>query len=781
VSAPPQQESFHHVNQDPVKHTSSATTITLEKLPEIPFDEKSAFAKDALERYRVILEKEKDLVELGEFDSLKDLLTDFFKNEMNIRMDKYGLPKEQHKTPDDLLGSPPPPHGMHDTVAPMPEVLPASQHANNPAPSRSPPTPPAPIPPSSPKAGVPVSAPPTNEVPATNIHPAAVQLSNVLVSSLPSKTARPIEPDHPSPPPMPAIQHEVDQPAPKGSQPVQESPHENFVPNPQAQELPPEITASHPEGHDPPGVEKQPYHVEEPLPPPTSFSSIIASSHEPEEVTPQAPSTFSAILGGTSWFTRKPQALFNPSPKQSAQPQPPAKSEKPPIQAVSAERPLLSHGSASAAKPKIEPSRVIETPLPPIPASEALDTLLSAVPIQTVNDQSLAPFQHRLRPLKDLSWLDTEQAAFDAKEQTIQDKLLEQIGERQEAHSGRQMKLYAANKWQQADDEAKTFEEEMQQDKEAEMKKSLSRWRMGLCNPAYDRLQKAFGEVTGLHREITQFRGGKNVIEQIALLNETQAVFLEIMGRLDLLTDELRVRGYQVKILRAQAKDDWAAIKASEKEKKEEDRALLEQRREFKMEKVHLHARCVKYLVDNAVEVFKFHWTQVQEELEKVLGELAGGKREASEELRGQLGEVRNGLEMLRERTNALYSLLEKSEMDTVTEETQPSITRAFNNNNWDEGEKLIGEQTAKLNSVQQEHAKIRAARDAKHDSLLNELSPYIPPPVAEKRDRRSVPGLEDMMPEDGLDGEDEMKFQMMMSNTRDSRNTPRAKMDEPW
>ena len=765
MSTSPQQESLHHFKQDPVIRTSSATAITLEKLPEIPLDEKSAFAKDALERYRVILEKEKDLVELGEFDSLKDLLRDFFKSEMDIRIDKYGFPKEEQKMSDDLLGSSPPPRGTDDTVPPIPEVFPASQH---PAPT----PPPAPIPPSTPEPVLAVSTPPTNEVPATNIHQAAVQLSNVLVSSLPSKTARRTEPDHPSPPPS---QHEVHEPASKQSKPVQESPHENLEPNPQAQELPPEINASYPEGHDPPRGQ-EPYHVEDPLPPPTSFSSIIASSHEPEEMTPPAPSTFSAILGGASWFTRKPQSSFNPSPKQPAQPQPPAKSEKPPIQAVSSERP-----PSSASAPKIEPSPVIETPPPPIPASETLDTLLSALPIQTVNDRSLAPFQRRLLPLKDLSWLDTEQAAFDAKEQTIQDKLLEQIGERQEAHSQRQMKLYAANKWQQADDEAKAFEEEMQRDKEAEMKNSLSRWRMGLCTPAYDRLQKGFGEVTGLHREITQFRGGKNVSEQIALLSETQAVFLEIMGRLDILTDELRVRGYQIKIFRAQAKDDWAGVKAFEKEKKEEDRGLLEQRREFKREKVHLHARCVKYLVDNAVEVFKFHWTQVEEELEKVLGELGGGEREASEELKGQLGDVRNGLEMLQERTNALYSLLEKSEMDTITEETQPAITRAFNNNNWDEGEKLRGEQTAKLNSVQQEHAKNRAARDAKHDSLLNELTPYIPPPVAEKRDRRSVPGLEDSMPEEGLDGEDEMKFQMMMSNVSDSMNTPRAKMDEPW
>lgn len=352
------------------------------------------------------------------------------------------------------------------------------------------------------------------------------------------------------------------------------------------------------------------------------------------------------------------------------------------------------------------------------------------------------------------------------------------VGEREEAHSHRQMKLYAANNWQQADEEAKAFEEDLQKHKEAEMKQALTRWRTGFCHPAYEKLHKAFGEVSALHREITQFHGGRNVAEQILLLGETQAVFLVIMDRLDVLTDELRTRGYQTKIYRPQILDDWETVNKLDKEKKDEDRGLLEQRREFKMEKVRLHARCVKYLVDNGVEVLNFHREQIQDEVEKILVEL--GKREASEELSGQLRESRDALEMLAVETNALESVLEKSALESIAEETQPTITRAFNeNNNWNEGERLRVEQSTRQSAVRDEHARRRKERDANLNTILAKLAVFVPSPVEATPDPRSS-GLQDLPSDEGLEGEDELKLQMM-GNIRNSTDIPPPKMEEPW
>jgi hypothetical protein len=501
-------------------------------------------------------------------------------------------------------------------------------------------------------------------------------------------------------------------------------------------------------------------------PPPTTFSSFVSYS-EPAEEGPPPASTFSAILSGASWFNRKPQAAFIPPPEPAPPPIPKIEKHPPP---TAAERPPSSHRPSP--KPKLEPPR------PPIPASDVLKDALASLPVQTKNDPFLTPFRDRLTVLKDQSWLDVDQATFDAEEESIQREVQVKVGEREEAHSQRQMKLYAANKWQQADDEAKAFEEEMQKHKEAEMKQALTRWRTGVCTPAYDKLHKAFGEVSALHREITQFQGGRNVAEQITLLGETQAVFLVIMDRLDVLTDELRTRGYQTKIYRPQILDDWETVNKLDKEMKDEDRGLLEQRREFKMEKVRLHARCVKYLVDNAVEVLNFHREQIQDEVEKILVGL--GNREASEELLGQLRESRDALEMLAEETNALDSVLEKSGLDTIAEETQPAITRAFSeDNNWNEGETLRVEQSTRQSAVRDEHARRRKERDATLNTILHKLAPFIPPPVEATPDPRSS-GLQDLPPEEELEGEDELKLQMM-SNLKNSMDMPPPKMEEPW
>jgi hypothetical protein len=341
-------------------------------------------------------------------------------------------------------------------------------------------------------------------------------------------------------------------------------------------------------------------------------------------------------------------------------------------------------------------------------------------------------------PLKDLNWLETERSAFEERENKIESRILEELGERQEAQSLRQTKLYAANQWELADQEAKEFDQETQRQKEEDLRQSLLRWRREYCDPSYERLHANFSTLTGVHKEITQLDGCENVDEQVKLLNETQEAFLGVMQQLDILTDELKTRQYRLKVSRARATDQWDMMNKFDREKEEEDKALKEQRGEFKLEQLRLHGRCVKYLIENGVETFTDRKNKIKKELKKVLETLPAQTTSEelpsenstdacpSDELIAQINESSIVLKSISERINILYSLLQQTEYDLITDETAPAISKAFNSNDWNGGEKLRAEQAAQLKHLVDTGAQSRQARDDDSKAFSDRLFTYI-------------------------------------------------------
>ena len=453
---------------------------------------------------------------------------------------------------------------------------------------------------------------------------------------------------------------------------------------------------------------------------------------------PAPPSTFSAILSQTSSYIVSPPQT--PAAEIPAPPTPPP----PPKSPFRAEVPT-SPPVESIQQPPEPPKPVLQVPkkfkeytVPPIPKSVALAQILSSVPQPLDEDPTLTPLRDRLFPLKNMSWLETDQQAFDDREHKIESEILEDLGKRQEAQSLRETNLYAANKWEQADQEAKNFQQETQRQKEEELRQSLLRWRSEYCDPSYEKLHGHFSTLSSLHKEITQLEGCENVDQQVTLLNETEDLFLGVMQRLDVLTDELRRRQHRLKVSRVQATDDWDLVNQFDREKEEEDNALKEQRGEFKLEKVRLHGQCVKYLVENGVEILTGQNNKVKKELERILETLPGKATSdelpsedstdayPSDELIAQFGEASIVLNSLHQRINTLYSLLQQKEYDLIGDETAPAINKAFNSHDWNGGEKLRAEQAAKLKQLVDTSAKDRQARDEENKIFSDLLARYV-------------------------------------------------------
>lgn len=407
------------------------------------------------------------------------------------------------------------------------------------------------------------------------------------------------------------------------------------------------------------------------------------------------------------------------------------------------------------------------------------------------DDPTLTPFRNRLTPLKDMKWLETDQQSFDDHEHKFESEILEELGKRQEAQSLRQTKLYAANQWELADQEAKDFEQETQRQKEKELRQSLQRWRNEYCDPSYEKLHGHFSKLSGLHKEITQLEGCENVDQQVTLLNETQDLFLGVMQRLDVLTDELRRRQHQLKVSTAQATDDWDMVNRFDREKEEEDNALKEQRGGFKLEKVRLHGQCVKYLVDNGVETLTDRNKKIKTELEKVLETLPAEATSEelpsqdstdaypSDELIAQFSEASIILNSLHQRINTLYSLLQQKEYDLIGDETAPAINKAFNSNDWNGGEKLRAEQAAKLKYLVDASAKDRQARDEENKIFSDLLARYVAAHNGRRQARPKAiaygPAADSGLSENALNqvAQEQMRTQMV-SNTLNSMDMSR-------
>ena len=80
----------------------------------------------------------------------------------------------------------------------------------------------------------------------------------------------------------------------------------------------------------------------------------------------------------------------------------------------------MSAPSETSAEPRAEEPTSIpikERPIPPIPKSDTLAAILTSLPTLASPDPILAPLRDRLAALKDLSWIETDQLAFETREQ----------------------------------------------------------------------------------------------------------------------------------------------------------------------------------------------------------------------------------------------------------------------------------------------------------------------------------------------------------------------------
>ena len=480
-------------------------------------------------------------------------------------------------------------------------------------------------------------------------------------------------------------------------------------------------------------------------PPPTTVlpTNHVESSADNTSVKPQKsrdrkpvpPSTFAAILSQTYSYTSPPQVsdLEARGSQKSLQ----TSSTAPKLDYVQPVIPQDEETKIPSKEDPPAPKKFKEHTIPSVPQSESLAQILSGIPKSIENDPSLTPFRERLATLKDLAWLDNELSTFEDREHVFTAKSVEELGKRQVAHSVRKTQLYAAGKWEIADGESREFDEETQCQKVVEMRHSLARWRTEYCDPSYEKLHANFASITELHKDITQFECD-NIEEQVGLLNEAQDAFLSIIRRLETLTDELRQRQHQLKTSKARAADEWDIVNKSDKEKKEEDEALKEQRSKFKLDKVRLHAKCVKFLIDYGVEVTSDWRDRLRHELELLFKQLSEKAKSEelpsddsthaypSEELIEQFSKAAVVLNRLNRRINSLLSLLEQSETDLISEESQPAIIKAYNLNDWSGGENLRAEQTSREKALVEANTQRRKERDAKSKEFSDRLATYV-------------------------------------------------------
>ena len=470
-------------------------------------------------------------------------------------------------------------------------------------------------------------------------------------------------------------------------------------------------------------------------------SKVPVKLHEAPDVPvipvtePQNPpaTTFSATLSQVASYMGGPRQA--PGPRKATTPKPAS-----PPPASPTPEPQVSAPSETSAEPRVaEPTSkpFKEHPIPPIPKSDTLAAILTSLPTLASPDPILAPLRDRLTTLKDLSWIETDQLAFETREQKITTSLVQAAQSRQESHSARQSTLYATNSWSQADTESKTFDELEQKFKETELKQSTHRWRTEYCDPTYSKLQGIFENVSELHKEVVEMEC-ENTEEQVLLLNDVQRTLMEVLGRLDVVTDELRRRQFELKVFRGHGMGDWEVINQFEKEKGEEDLVLKEQRREYRLDKVKLHSQCVKYLIDYTTETLSQRKQQVEEEVNKITGVLKESARSEelpkegsmdaypSEELIEQLKEAQLALQEIRQRTNALYGLLEQNELEVITEDDAPALNKACTSTDWTLAEQLNTAQRTKEKSLIDTNLMSRELRDAEGAALSDQLTSLI-------------------------------------------------------
>lgn len=447
---------------------------------------------------------------------------------------------------------------------------------------------------------------------------------------------------------------------------------------------------------------------------------------------PQSPpaTNFSATLSQVASYMGGPRHA--PVPPKATTP----KSTSPPPAPPTPE-PQVSVPSQTSAEPRLdEPTSkpFKEHPIPPIPQSDTLTLTLASLPTLASPDPILAPLRDRLTALKDISWVETDQLAFDTREQKITTTLLQAAQSRQESHSARHSTLYATNSWPQA---VTTFDELEQKYKETELKQTIHRWRTEYCDPTYSRLHGIFGDVSGLHKEVVEMEC-ENTEEQVLLLNDVQKTLMDVLGKMDVVTDELRQRQFELKVFRGHGMGDWEVINQFEKEKGEEDLVLKEQRGEYRLDKLRLHSQCVKYLIDYAVETLSQRKQQVEEEVNKIIGGLKESARieelpkegsmdaYPSEELIEQFKEAQLALNDIRQRINVLYGLLEQTELEVITEEAASALTKAYSSTDRTLSEQLNTAQRTKEKSLIDTNLKSRELRNGEGNAFSDQLTSFI-------------------------------------------------------
>jgi hypothetical protein len=398
----------------------------------------------------------------------------------------------------------------------------------------------------------------------------------------------------------------------------------------------------------------------------------------------------------------------------------------------------IENGQRTSVPPgmRMEPIPPKKEPISPVQKSAALAAILANVPESVENDPLLTPLRHTYESLKDLTWLDVGQQAFDVKEQKMSSKALEELGKRQEAHSIRQSMLYASNHWEQAEEESKSFDEEEQRQKEIEMRQYLTRWRKEFCNISYDKLHTKIDALADLHKDITHLETCENVEEQIRLLNDTQTLFIQVMRKLDVLTDDLRRQQYELKFQSAQMSDDWNNLNKIDNDKAEEDKALKDRRTEFKLERVRLHASCITFIVESKIGMLRDLETVLAGELQKIMGKLSDKARSdlpvdytadslPSDELVDQFREASTQLDSLNQRISSLYTLLVQNDSELVTEETAPAIADASASDKT-AGKKLRDAQTSKIKDIQEANITRQKDQDTQTTAFADHLQLYI-------------------------------------------------------
>jgi len=455
-----------------------------------------------------------------------------------------------------------------------------------------------------------------------------------------------------------------------------------------------------------------------------------------ETQSPPANTTFSATLSQVASYMGGPQrapAATSPSPPAPTSP-PPA----PPAPESQASRPPVA--TDTTVGPPVEVYSVKpfkEHPIPPIPKSDALVVILSSIPEPVSPDPILATLLERLNAVKELTWVDHEQHEFDSREDKIAKDHLAASQARQEVHSVRQSSLYAENSWEQATAESETFDELEQRYKETEIKHSIARWRSEYCDPTYTKLHSIFGDITALHKDVVETEC-ENTEEQVELLNQVQQTLMEVLAKLDVVTDELRRKQHSLKVHRAHVTGDWEMVQVLDKEKEEEDHLLREQRGEYRLGKVTLHVQCVKYLVDYMVENITERKKQIEDQIKRTLEEFPESSKSEkpphegsmdtypSEALLEQLQEAQRILTRMCQRVNTLYTLLEQNELRVIAEESTPALNTAQSASDWDTVETLKAEQNVKETHLLDENLKTREVRNAENTALSDQISSYI-------------------------------------------------------